>query len=289
MTMTKCPYCYGDIPNNAKKCRHCGEWVNKESSGLDLAKTKLKEGLDFLNKKKKERAKKRWGHIYQPSDSKPLILRRYKFRSNTFSDGNKTMDYDNIRSLFFTQSTRSTNGMLSETETRLIVFLHPAGDISLDFDENSSNYCEIFISSGMIRSGNKYEREILEFIYRYLARRTFKKRLNIIAYSLKHRGYFSYPGGVKIYTDGTITMKEKKENIFIANDAGLLIYGNHKLSGRNSITDPFKFVIYKNSGPKIALAGIEFSSRLSFQVYFDKDVFDGIFNYAIENRTFEIS
>lgn len=289
MNIIKCPYCYGEVVDNARKCRHCGEWINKESSGLDIAKNKLKESLDFLNKKKEERNKKRWAHIYQPSDSKPLILRKYEFKSNAFSDGENIMEYDNIRSLYFTQSTRSTNGMMSETETRLTVFFHPVGDISLDFDENSSNYCEIFISSGMIRSGNKYERETLEFIYRYLAKRTFKKRLNIIAYSLKHRGYFSYPGGVKIYTDGTVTKKEKKENIFNANDAGLLIYGNHKLSGRNSISDPFKFVIYKNRGPKIALAGIELSSKLSFQVYFDKDVFDGILNYALENRTFEIS
>lgn len=289
MNSNKCPFCYGQVNPSAKKCQHCGEWITSQNSSIDFAKNKLKEGIGFLKKKKKERYDKRWAHIYQPSDSKPLVIRNYRFRTNGFTDGKEVMNYDNIRSLYFTQSTRSTNGMMSETETRLIIFLHPDTEISLDFDGYSSSQHEIFISSGVIRSGNKYEREILEFIYRFLAKKTFNKRLNIIAHSLKNRGYFTYPGGVKILIDGTILLKNKTKNIFKANDSGLLVYGNHKLSGRNSISDPFKFVIYENSGPKIAFAGIEFSSKLSFQVYYDKDVFDGILNFALEKRTFDIS
>ncbi len=27
--MAECPYCFGDIDDRAKKCKHCGEWVSQ--------------------------------------------------------------------------------------------------------------------------------------------------------------------------------------------------------------------------------------------------------------------
>lgn len=32
-----CPYCYGEIHPDAKKCRHCGEWLAPQSSQVDPA------------------------------------------------------------------------------------------------------------------------------------------------------------------------------------------------------------------------------------------------------------
>ena len=33
--MVECPLCFGEIKCEAKKCRHCGEWVNKENKARD--------------------------------------------------------------------------------------------------------------------------------------------------------------------------------------------------------------------------------------------------------------
>jgi len=35
--MKKCPYCTADIPDEAKKCKHCGEWVEpRDAPASDL-------------------------------------------------------------------------------------------------------------------------------------------------------------------------------------------------------------------------------------------------------------
>lgn len=34
--MEKCPYCSGDIPAGAKKCKHCGEWLKENKRGISI-------------------------------------------------------------------------------------------------------------------------------------------------------------------------------------------------------------------------------------------------------------
>lgn len=31
VTKHNCPYCHGEIPVSASKCKHCGEWINKNA------------------------------------------------------------------------------------------------------------------------------------------------------------------------------------------------------------------------------------------------------------------
>lgn len=39
--LTQCPYCFGEIQTQAKKCRHCGEWISTD--GLKATNTIIKE------------------------------------------------------------------------------------------------------------------------------------------------------------------------------------------------------------------------------------------------------
>jgi uncharacterized membrane protein YvbJ len=42
--MTKCPYCAEEIQDAAKKCKHCGEWIDVDSGdGFDLTSDDFSE------------------------------------------------------------------------------------------------------------------------------------------------------------------------------------------------------------------------------------------------------
>ena len=32
----KCPFCSGEIGTDAKKCKHCGEWLGKNKRGISI-------------------------------------------------------------------------------------------------------------------------------------------------------------------------------------------------------------------------------------------------------------
>ena len=41
-TIKNCPLCQGEIPQDAAKCMHCGEWVNKKEKNRDLEEASTK-------------------------------------------------------------------------------------------------------------------------------------------------------------------------------------------------------------------------------------------------------
>lgn len=287
--MTSCKFCLGLVDVKAKKCKHCGEWLQEKQDFFSKAKKTLNDGVTFLKEKNDGFIQNRSSHIYIPSDEKPLKIKNHEFFSNHFTFKNKKIPYDRVRSIFFNQSSMSTNGLVSNTTTDFDILVDNSEDIQLDLDMSSLEKHQFLILTGLFQSDSKKEKEIVQFLHKYISKITFRKRLSIVIYSLNKRGYFSYPGGVKIYSNGDIILNEKKRNIFEAKDNDLLVYGNHRLSGRNSIFDPFKFCIYDSNGFKIAIAGFEFSKKLEFQVYFDKDVFDGVLNYAIKQKSFSLN
>lgn len=42
-TVKKCPFCAEEIIADAVKCKHCGEWVNKESAGSTLPQSSIQQ------------------------------------------------------------------------------------------------------------------------------------------------------------------------------------------------------------------------------------------------------
>ena len=37
--MMECPFCAEDIKKEAKKCKHCGEWLDKNENNTETQKT----------------------------------------------------------------------------------------------------------------------------------------------------------------------------------------------------------------------------------------------------------
>ncbi len=66
----ECPFCFSEIPTEAKKCRHCGEWITipaTETKGLELSSANgnaLKNDDHQVNEKNKSKYK-----------TKPFILK----------------------------------------------------------------------------------------------------------------------------------------------------------------------------------------------------------------------
>jgi hypothetical protein len=285
----KCPYCFEEIQLEAIKCKHCGEWL-KNKSVSDIAgatRTTFDKARNFISDQIDKQQQKRNEHLFVPTANRPFEIRGLQFYDSYFTNGNEKWSYNQIASLYFFASRQTYNGILSETDNNLKLFIDSELNELIQVDQaKHDNVFDINISTGLFSSGNKKEREKIAFLFQLLSRATFESRLIRYINSLKRTGHFLYPPNVKIYNNGDVEKKGKHHNIGQAIKDSLLVYGNYELKGRNSYSDPFHFAIYETSGVKLAFAGFELSNKLSFEVYYDKDVFDALLGFYQKHGVF---
>lgn len=280
--MQQCQYCFSQIDLKARKCKHCGEWVNSSNSFLSDANKTLSNGIKFIKKKRDDRQKAKWSHLHDPTNNNPLKVEGIIFYKDVYKFRGVTFPYSSITHITFFQSTFAVNSINSTTELNFSITHNNSQNTSDQFATNDLSY-----TSGLFY-GKKKNREILVYAYKYISQYTVKGRIQNVIDEIRLNGFFKYDDEVKIYANGDITKKNKKDNIFHAFDNDLLVYGNFKLSGRMSAEDPYLFKIYRSKGPKLAFAGIDLSGGISFSVYANKDVFDALLKYALKNRTFAV-
>ena len=279
-----CPYCFGEVHQDAKKCKHCGEWL------IDKPKNKLFSGIiEKANSIKKEYEKKKElkkieerKHLYYPTNNEPLEINGIIFFGDYFIYKGEKIDYKKISSIKFHSSSSNINNYIEYSiKMSLIIDL---ADRNILIEENDPNKKIIELnynySPQSLRSKTKRKKfEQLNLFSRFIRNLTANQRLNKYLDTIIKKGYYPYKS-YKIFKNGDIKKDgEFKANLFEAIKSDLLIYKNktsHSLKGKSY--DPYELEIVKSNKPKTSLIGIKLYRNFTMHIDTDQEIFDHLYN-----------
>jgi len=276
--MKNCPFCFAQIPDEALKCSHCGEWVtNKPNAILNTINQTFNQSKDFVKEKIEEYKENKYKHLYIPDNNHPLEVEDYQFfGSYALADGVK-YPFSEIVSMSFSQGVFSYN-LISEKSISLIL-LFSLGEQSFPIENRYDKRRIALGNSYTFSTKSKKEADKIRLLYSLLREATFEQRLKQYRDMIEKYGFFHYPEGFKIYKNWDIVKDDKiVANLRDACDKELVEYGTSRKGLRSSSSDPNCLMIHKSKGLKVnIIGGIPLYRQTSINITFDKDVFDHFF------------
>lgn len=280
--MKKCPYCAEEIQDEAKKCKHCGEWLegNLKADITNTAKSILSKSSSFIKQQINTYQENRYKDLHIPSDINPISFGDATFRTDSFDFGTTNYLYSEIVGIYYYSSVSYTNGIKTETKNDFIIYLSHKDHfpIELRFDIRKINLSK---SSFFGIGNNSKTRDKMDYIQNYLKKITFENRLTFYLDFISNNDFFNYPRGYKIFNNGDIQRKDKVlGNINEASKNQLIDYGDVFFQSlKVQFSSPSTFIIWPSKDSSRSV----FAKKIEIDVLYDKDVFDFLVNKIISD------